>query len=114
MRLCIKAHGLQVKKFTKQVLKYKSGFRFRRTFVYMRRKYGAHWGLRLALISLGVVLILIGLVMLIGPGPGWVVIVLGLIIIACVSYRLARRMDKAERMIVRQYRRLRKVRKKTK
>ena len=101
-----------MKKFTKQVLNHKSGFRFRRTFVYMRRKYGAHWMIRLGFLSLGVLLILAGIVMLVTPGPGWITIIVGLIVIACVSYRFARRMDNAERNIVHRYQRMRKRKKK--
>ena len=96
-----------MKKFTKHVLSHKPGFRFRKTFVYMRRKYGANWFIQLAFLGLGIVLFLAGVVMLVTPGPGWVAIILGLIVIACVSYRVARQMDKAERKIRHHYERFR-------
>ena len=99
-----------MKKFTKKVIREKSGFRFRRTFVYMRRKYGAHWGIRLGFFIVGIFLILAGIVMLVTPGPGWVTIIIGVIIIACVSYRFARHMDRVERKILFHYQRIRSVR----
>lgn len=89
-------------------MNHKSGFRFRRMFVYMRRRYGDHWVLRFGFLALGVLLILAGIVMIVTPGPGWLTILLGAIIIGCVSYRFARHMDKAEKRVVRAYHKIRK------
>jgi tetrahydromethanopterin S-methyltransferase subunit E len=96
-----------LKKFTKQVINEKSGFRFRRSFVYMRRKYGKHWGVQFGLILLGIILILAGIVMIVTPGPGWISILAGVIVIGCVSYPLARNMDKAEKHVVNKYQKFR-------
>ncbi len=93
-----------LKKFAKRIINDKSGFRFRRTFFYMRHKYGAHWALRLIFLIMGILVLLAGLVMIVTPGPGWLTILLGVIIIACVSYRFARRMDRFEKHILIRYR----------
>jgi len=97
----------QLKKFTKQVINEKSGFRFRRTFVSMRRKYGAHWLLRFCFLAIGIILILAGVVMIVTPGPGWLTILIGVIIITCVSYRFARHMDRAETHLIKKYKKFR-------
>ena len=45
--------------------------------------------------------------MLVTPGPGWLFILLGCVVLAATSYRFARRMDKLERAVVRKYQRFR-------
>ena len=45
--------------------------------------------------------------MLVTPGPGWLFILLGCVVIAATSYRFARRMDKLERALVHKCKRFR-------
>lgn len=70
--------------------------------------------MRLIFMTVGILVLLVGIAMIVGPGPGWVVIVIGLIIIACVSYPLARHLDKTERSLMKRYQQLRNRRKKNK
>ena len=69
----------------------------------MRRKYGAHWGIKFGFLLVGLILLLAGLVMIVTPGPGWLFIFAGIIVICCVSYPMARNMDKAEKHVMNKY-----------
>ncbi len=71
------------------------GERFCLTFERQQRAR-RHAAVRIAFVAGGVLLIIAGLVALVAPGPGLVMIALGFLLIARESSRLARTLDRLE------------------
>jgi hypothetical protein len=82
------------------------GTRFHTTYVNHKRAKQTK-GNRLALMAGGVLLILAGIVALVAPGPGLLMIALGLALIARESERLSRAMDRMEMSLRKLWRRFR-------
>src|SRR5688500_9563158 len=73
------------------------GERFAR--LYHRREARPSWLARSLFLAIGVVLMAIGLFLMVAPGPGTVVLILGAGVAAQESLRVARTMDWLERRI---------------
>jgi uncharacterized membrane protein YczE len=73
------------------------GERFAR--LYHRREARPSWVARSLFLAIGVVLMAIGLFLMVAPGPGTVVLILGAGVAAQESLRVARTMDWLERRI---------------
>lgn len=72
------------------------GERFRRHYERQRGDGEEHPALRLFLLVAGVLLVLSGMAMLVLPGPGVLVILLGLMLIAARDRRVAHWLDRSE------------------
>ena len=88
----------------KTAIKQKIGHKFR--FLYHELKQ-EHYLIRLSIVSLGLVLFVLGLIMLVTPGPGIVFLILGLGLMAAISERLAHGLDRLESFVRERYRRWR-------
>lgn len=77
----------------KHALKRKSGRKFRYLYRQLR---GERYLIRISVVCLGILFLLIGLVMIITPGPGLVFILLGLGCMTVISSRLAFWLDRLE------------------
>lgn len=84
----------------------RSGTRFRAHHARMRRS--PHFVRTLLVVSIGVTLILLGIVLLVLPGPGLLVGALGALLIAGESLVVARLLDRADLFASRRWRRWRK------
>lgn len=82
------------------------GSRFLETFEENQRERGSAWK-RVALIVAGVLLILVGVVALVAPGPGLLIGGVGLALIARESKLLSRALDRFELQVRRLWSRLR-------
>ncbi len=60
-----------------------------------RRRHATHLALRAVVLLLGSTLLLAGLAMLILPGPGWVVILLGLVVLGSEFHWARRLLERA-------------------
>lgn len=71
------------------------GQRFEKRYRLARQRHHSRWRAA-AIVAGGVGLVLLGIVMLVAPGPGLLAIVAGGALLAQQSLKLARGMDKAE------------------
>lgn len=87
-------------------LRTRSGARFRAHHARMRQR--PHLFRTLLVVSIGVTLVLLGIVLLVLPGPGLLVGALGALLIAGESLVVARLLDRADLFATRRWRRWRK------
>ena len=63
-----------------------------------RRRRTTHLALRVVVLALGSVLVAVGAVLLVLPGPGWALIVLGLVVLASEFAWAQRRLEPVRRL----------------
>lgn len=95
-----------LKKAWKEFSSKEPGSRFQVTFRENQRERGSAWK-RVALIVAGVLLILVGVVALVAPGPGLLIGGVGLALIARESEVLSRALDRFELFVRRLWERVR-------
>lgn len=89
----------------KSTLTRKSGRKFRYLYRELRQH---HYLIRLSFVCVGVLFLLLGIIMIVTPGPGIVFIILGLGLIATFSSKLAHGLDRLEVYLLRVIKRRRK------
>ncbi|OGT47276.1 MAG: hypothetical protein A3F17_08445 [Gammaproteobacteria bacterium RIFCSPHIGHO2_12_FULL_41_15] len=87
----------------KKIMQQKSGRRFRYAHLYLKKRWGNHFVLKLILGLLSILSILIGLILLFIPGPGLLFIAIGFMFIAVISFSVAHWLDKLEMFIRKKY-----------
>jgi|SRR3989344_1400314 len=93
----------------KNLLADKSGERFKHTHEEFKRTLFGRSFVTVFMAILGIFLCLFGFVLLFIPGPGLLVILLGLMFISSVSFTIANALDKYEVILVKKYQALRDV-----
>ena len=87
----------------KKIASKPSGSRFRFAYRAMKETVHQHWLIKIILILFGLFVILCGLLMLVLPGPGLLVLALGIALFSLLSYKLAKHLDRIEKALYQFY-----------
>lgn len=89
--------------FLKKIAAQKSGRRFRFAYRAMKNTIQRHWLIKVVLVLFSLFVILCGLLLLVLPGPGLLVLIFGVALFSLLSYGLAKNLDRIEKTLYQFY-----------
>lgn len=98
---------MSIKQDIKKILAKKRGQRFRYAHLYLKKRWGEHFWVKIILVVVSLITFLLGLIMLVTPGPGLLFIAISLLCIAVISFSVARSLDKLEVYLHGKYQKMR-------